>query len=89
MLKDMMNNYGYKVHKAGVTMHSMVPTMKDLKIQGGTNIETVSFSDSPYLEIFKDTTQLYNQFSAVKTTALKDWLQKPPTSKSKQYRRKL
>nr|ANN89697.1 capsid protein [Decapod penstyldensovirus 1] len=78
MVKSLMKTYGWKVHKAGVVMHSMVPLMKDLKVSGGTSFETLTFTDTPYLEIFKDTTGLHNQLSTKEAdVTLAKWIQNP------------
>ena len=55
-------------------MHSMIPIQKDLKIQGGTNIEILIFTDIPYLEIFKDTNHTKHMLVSSGNPTLDDWL---------------
>ncbi|XP_068250640.1 uncharacterized protein [Palaemon carinicauda] len=76
----MMNQYGFKVKYCGIIMHHMIPLMNDLKIAGGTNVETVSFNNAPYLEIYKDSTNIVSSVKVNKdpqTVKLDEWLYNP------------
>lgn len=73
----MASDFGCKIHKAGITLHSIIPIQKDLRIQGGTSKETLTFSETQYLEICKDSNHTRNQLKTNSNVTLKDWLNNP------------
>ncbi|XP_064077651.1 uncharacterized protein LOC135195318 [Macrobrachium nipponense] len=72
-------NFGLKIHKAGIVMHSLIPLQQALTVQSGTAVETLTMNTTPYLEIYKHSNCTYAscQSKDESTFALKDWLWNP------------
>ncbi|XP_064102684.1 uncharacterized protein LOC135212846 [Macrobrachium nipponense] len=72
-------NFGLKIHKAGIVMHSLIPMQQALTVQSGTAVGTLTMNTTPYLEIYKDSNCTYGgcQSKDGTTFQLKDWLWNP------------
>ena len=78
-IDNMARSYGLKIHKAGITLHSLIPMQQSLTVQSGTSVETLAMNTTPYLEIYKDSNMTYESCKSPsdKTHTLKNWLWNP------------
>ena len=76
-IKGLMETQGWRVQKCGITMHNMIITQKDLTIASGSAMETLSFNNDAYLEIFKDTSMLWNDIKYQELVPLSEHLYNP------------
>ncbi|XP_076031881.1 uncharacterized protein LOC143019782 [Oratosquilla oratoria] len=63
---NILNKYGGRVLKCGVSMHSLIPMIDETTTEAGTTVERTTHSDTPYLEIFKDTNYQHEAYKVSK-----------------------